>query len=903
VRWVRRNPAIAAQEAAVVLALVGGVAFSLYYAFDARAQAEQAGRNETSAIEREEEAEEAAADLAKTNKQLETTLARSLLRPLATRNMPLRDLGFWGMTDAEVEAVWELVGSPQGVRDRFVEEALRGGSTARQLRDRAAPAIHAVVGLDVRRRAAVERLLVDRLRDPSCGQEQRLAVAWVAVALGDLTPRAVALVRRVLTEALGHTTDLSALGDALVGLPGRGGPAAATALAQAMRRTPFMSGTLVPHLSALLGRLEAGEAARICAPAANTVLRIMTQETNAAEDLAQSLAMLAVYLKPADAERVCGQAVRHLAQLIMGIRDIDVRIARGLAEAIARLAGHLKREMVRTDAGLLAEAVAKSTVANAQCRWSFLLAGLAGCLGPEDRTRPCALSAAALVRSMRKENDPKSLVLLVGALSALADRMGPAEAARHCAPALTRIAEVLVKSTHPDALADLPSPLVDLAKRLGPREADAVGVALFRAIPRALASGRGMGGMQDALRLLADHLSPKAAGECAADVARLMARPQGPGVLPQLANCLSVMAGRLGPAEAARVCRPAANSVLAVLRKSTAVPANFFQLAGVLSPLAEHLGPGEAAPIAAVLARTICKSTNPAVAQVLTVPLARLAQRLPPADSARLCSPVVRSLVRTIPKDSRFSGWGSRDARWAWAKALALLASCLEPGETVARLTEAMNRTTYPDAQIALAQGLWGVRDRLSPEKATVLAKALIDANAKSMMTGSVGSEEARRASAVTGLRTVLVQVHPMEDLPRAHAVFALANSGNRTVQSMARMMSLPGFEPARRASAVAALVGCLAQTRQPVPALAAVGWTLTPPTCRLTTPQLVELLKQPTCTGPSRRAVLDQLEVRYRRPFADHWAFVRFARQKKLDLDFLSPPRRAVLAAERPQK
>ena len=38
---------------------------------------------------------------------------------------------------------------------------------------------------------------------------------------------------------------------------------------------------------------------------------------------------------------------------------------------------------------------------------------------------------------------------------------------------------------------------------------------------------------------------------------------------------------------------------------------------------------------------------------------------------------------------------------------------------------------------------------------------------------------------------------------------------------------------------------------------------------------------------------VLEQLETRYRRPFADHWQFVRFATEQHLGLDFTTPPRR----------
>jgi hypothetical protein len=62
---------------------------------------------------------------------------------------------------------------------------------------------------------------------------------------------------------------------------------------------------------------------------------------------------------------------------------------------------------------------------------------------------------------------------------------------------------------------------------------------------------------------------------------------------------------------------------------------------------------------------------------------------------------------------------------------------------------------------------------------------------------------------------------------------------------------------------------------------------------CRLTTQELVELLKMPSCFGPARRVVLDQLENRYKRRFCNHWAFVRYAEENGLNLDFKTPPKR----------
>ena len=59
---------------------------------------------------------------------------------------------------------------------------------------------------------------------------------------------------------------------------------------------------------------------------------------------------------------------------------------------------------------------------------------------------------------------------------------------------------------------------------------------------------------------------------------------------------------------------------------------------------------------------------------------------------------------------------------------------------------------------------------------------------------------------------------------------------------------------------------------------------------CRLSTQELVDLLKMPTCFGENRRVVLEHLGNIHGRRFANHWQFVRFAREKGLDLDFTTP-------------
>src|SRR5262249_26778029 len=101
-----------------------------------------------------------------------------------------------------------------------------------------------------------------------------------------------------------------------------------------------------------------------------------------------------------------------------------------------------------------------------------------------------------------------------------------------------------------------------------------------------------------------------------------------------------------------------------------------------------------------------------------------------------------------------------------------------------------------------------------------------------------------------------------------------------------------------------AGLVGGVgASERQPLLAPAALVLAREFPPCRLSTPELVELLKHPLCMDQARRVVLDQLETRYRRTFADHWEFVRFAQQQNLGLDFTTPPRRPEAPAPEPGK
>jgi hypothetical protein len=76
-------------------------------------------------------------------------------------------------------------------------------------------------------------------------------------------------------------------------------------------------------------------------------------------------------------------------------------------------------------------------------------------------------------------------------------------------------------------------------------------------------------------------------------------------------------------------------------------------------------------------------------------------------------------------------------------------------------------------------------------------------------------------------------------------------------------------------------------------PGLALLSAACEPLPCRFSSQELVDLLKMPTCVGPVRRLILDQLGNRYHRRFASQWAFVLYAREHGLNLDFTTPPKR----------
>jgi hypothetical protein len=260
-----------------------------------------------------------------------------------------------------------------------------------------------------------------------------------------------------------------------------------------------------------------------------------------------------------------------------------------------------------------------------------------------------------------------------------------------------------------------------------------------------------------------------------------------------------------------------------------------------------------------------------------------LANQLDPKEAAELASTLGRALKDT--QDPRLLRFGGR-ALWA-------LAAQINPKDAMPFITQAVHilaqdLKAFPGDRYVLAEALSAAVTRLDPEDAmTTLVNALQDAD----------DEHAVMAELAKGLSAVAARMDQKEAAQAVVSVPQALRNPRATTQAAAALSAmLPALVsaevPPRTASAATAATFpngfC-----NPLCALAVLIPAEEPLPCRLSTQQLVELLKMPTCTGEARRVVLDHLGNRYHRPFADVWEFVRYAQEQHPGLDFTTPPQR----------
>jgi hypothetical protein len=219
----------------------------------------------------------------------------------------------------------------------------------------------------------------------------------------------------------------------------------------------------------------------------------------------------------------------------------------------------------------------------------------------------------------------------------------------------------------------------------------------------------------------------------------------------------------------------------------------------------------------------------------------------------------------------------------------------VQAGKAADALLAALAKSNDPNALSTLARGLGAVWGRLDAAQAGKAADALLAALAKSNNPSAVYS--LAQGLAALGGRLDAAQAGKAADAllaarawPDASDAFALKLLERGLGAVLGRL------SPDDLSHRVRALTGVVGAAAGPAhlctfPALLQPATEPVPPPLPAQT--LVNLLKQPLCVGLARRAVLDQLQRHYGRPFADQWEFVRFAQERRLGLDLTSPPRR----------
>jgi hypothetical protein len=795
-RWCRRNPAVAALSASLVLALLAGTVFSVW--FGLRAEAARKDANDRAEAEsRERQRAQQAED------DLELTLARSLVRPLGV--IP-------GVTEPEAEALWDLAqDSSDRLRVRFVEEATRRPLTARQLRDRAESALIAAVGLDPIKRKRVEEHLTERLQRPDLSKEHQAHLAMAALDLGDLESANVRMITNILLQLAErkesevsdyHIHDKLIIDNKLIECAKRLEPGEAarllTQLLALHQKAPRSWLLPLAEVSVTVaGQLEPAEAAPLLKQFGQALSQELENATDAGHDVvtsAHALLALAERLEPAEAARLLNQTARKLTEKLtqglvktQGSKNVNLQhwavvpLTQALIDVVKRLEPSDAAPPLMESARVLTHGI-ETPEQPSYCRKALAegLAAVSRQLQPPEVAPVLGQAADLLILALEKSKSHEREDLAIG-LAAIACQMEPSQGA-------TVLSQALEKE-----------------KDEGAREAMAQGLAAVAGrLDRSEANSR----LGQAARVLAQALDKETVAW------RREYQAEG----------LAAVAGRWESPEARLLLRQAARTMVQAFDTETNRNAHT-HLAHGLVALASHLEHAEAARMlerpARVLAQALDKERDSDSGRALDA----VARLLGPAEASKLCAPAIENLRPSIARSRDMARNYFFAQKGVWLESVA--ASLIQT---------------------------------LEPEHAYVLSKKLAQ--------DICASEEANW--------------HP--GIPSSAAAIGPVN-----LDAILTDAGQPALS--HRAAVVATAVG-LAGGR-PFAVLPTLPAASEPLPCRLSTQDLVELLKMPTCFDEARRVVLKHLGNRYGRTFASHWDFVRYAKEQRLDLDFTTPPKR----------
>jgi tRNA A-37 threonylcarbamoyl transferase component Bud32 len=356
---------------------------------------------------------------------------------------------------------------------------------------------------------------------------------------------------------------------------------------------------------------------------------------------------------------------------------------------------------------------------------------------------------------------------------------------------------------------------------------------------------------------LAARMTPRQEGVNAASAEKAldrMAEQRDPHVRRALGEVVAALAPHLKPDQAAAAAGKAVQLLLDTM-ESNEDPGTVGALAAAVAALAPHLKPDQALFDVGRVLDQMAKQTRPLLLAPLGETVAALAARLEPDQASATATEAAAQVLKAMTAESHtfaLEGLG---------KAVAALAARMTPNQAATatasaagRVLDGMAQTKEPTGLRVLCETVAALAAHMKPDQATVAALAAAEKVLDKITPTTPPQDLGVLGKAVAALA------------PRLGPDVATDAAG-KLVEAMARMND-PG---ARR------------DLHEAAAALAT----------RSTNQGLVDLLKQPTCVGEARQAVLRELGKRMNHPFADLWEAVDWLREHEPGLDFTAPPRR----------
>jgi len=609
-------------------------------------------------------------------------------------------------------------------------------------------------------------------------------------------------------------------------------------------------------------------------------------------------------MDPADAAEVCGHAARVLIATLEKEKDQNARgsLIYGLSSLSVRLTMEEAVKTVRLIASNMEDSFAYN---NGDDSIHELLTAS---MDPADAGRV----ARVLVAAMGQETNADARWWLAAGLALGAARMEPKDGARIFGPVFPELVGAFTRKMRSSVFnGNYNGSLTDGLK------AASVGLDQLRA-------GEAARVIVDASNRESEDSMRQSLATGLLSVAERMPYPaavrvlkealdheQDSGTRQNLATGLSSLEGRMEPL-------PAAKMLMGAIEREKDIQARQ-NLATGLATLAIRMEPAKASKM---LIDAIDRDGDSGVRANLATGLARLAGRMTPAQAAQATQVVVTAFERE--KDA-----GTRQNLAASLASITDRMAATETSQVLMRAAQSEIDSIDPNFLMMrgrmMGMGMMGGSGMGGPVTTTLdtLAERMKATDASWVCEQAANKviaymEKKESLDSLTGLITELEYVARRMDPIAAERVCEAAirlllrktNPANLSItqllpqlptstrKSLAREQSLSlCAEKEIKFGLLNSILEDIGRPKprpQPSDAGNLGPQSLKKPTpCRLTTQELVELLKMPTCIGKARRVVLDHLGNIHGRRFTNHWEFVRFARENGLQLDLTTPPRR----------